>query len=32
MNEIKVVYGLVKNENDEILTVHNIKHNSWDFN
>ena len=24
MNEVKVVYGLVKNENDEILAVHNI--------
>lgn len=29
MNEIKVVYGLVKNENGEILSVHNIKHNTW---
>ncbi|MBF0770603.1 NUDIX hydrolase [Staphylococcus warneri] len=29
MNEVKVVYGLVKNENNEVLAVHNIKHNNW---
>ncbi|SCU43852.1 phosphohydrolase (MutT/nudix family protein) [Mammaliicoccus lentus] len=29
MNEVKVIYGLVKNENDEILAVHNIKHDTW---
>jgi 8-oxo-dGTP diphosphatase len=29
MNEVKVVYGLVKNENNEVLVVHNIKHNTW---
>ncbi|WP_301421004.1 NUDIX hydrolase [Mammaliicoccus lentus] len=26
---MKVVYGLVKNENYEILGVHNIKHVIW---